>query len=37
MGPGRIVGVLEVTMGGKNMTFSQRVEAARRGECELAP
>jgi len=35
--PGRIVGVLEVTMGGKNMTFSQRIEAARQGECELAP
>jgi len=31
------VGVLEVTMGGKNMTFSQRIEAARQGECELAP
>lgn len=31
---GRIVGVLEIKMGGKNMTFSQRVEATRRGDCE---
>ena len=37
MGPGRIVGVLEIKMGGKNMTFSQRIEAARQGACELAP
>jgi hypothetical protein len=37
IGPSRIVGVLEITMGGKNMTFSQRIEAARQGECELAP
>jgi hypothetical protein len=35
-GPGRITGVLEIKMGGKNMTFSQRVEAARQGECGLA-
>ena len=35
--PGRMMGVLEVTMGGKNMTFSQRIEAARQGECEPAP
>ena len=34
---GRIAGVLEITMGGKNMTFSQRIEAARQGECERAP
>ena len=37
IGPGRVAGVLEVTMGGKNMTFSQRIEAARQGECERAP
>ncbi len=36
-GPGRITGILEIKMGGKNMTFSQRIEAARQGECELAP
>ncbi len=35
-GPGRITGILEVKMGGKNMTFSQRVDAARQGNCELA-
>jgi hypothetical protein len=33
-GPGRIAGVLEIKMGGKNMTFAQRVEAVRQGECE---
>ena len=33
--PGRISGVLEVKMGGKNMTFAQRVEAVRLGECEM--
>jgi hypothetical protein len=31
---GRVSGVLEVKMGGKNMTFAQRVEAVRRGPCE---
>lgn len=31
--PGRITGVLEVKMGGKNMTFAQRVEAVPRGAC----
>ena len=36
MGPGRIAGVLEITMGGKNMTFSQRIDATRQGECERA-
>jgi len=36
-GPGRVAGVLEVKMGGKNMTFAQRIEALRRGECEPAP
>jgi hypothetical protein len=34
-GPGRIAGILEIKMGGKNMTFAQRVEAVRQGECEL--
>ena len=37
VGLSRIVGVLEITMGGKNMTFSQRLQAARQGECEPAP
>jgi hypothetical protein len=32
--PGRVSGVLEVKMGGKNMTFAQRVEAVRRGPCQ---
>lgn len=36
-GADRVAGVLEVKMGGKNMTFAQRVEAVRRGECEPAP
>lgn len=36
-GPDRVAGVLEVKMGGKNMTFTQRIEAVRRGECEPAP
>jgi hypothetical protein len=31
----RIAGILEVKMGGKNMTFSQRIEAVRRRDCEL--
>jgi hypothetical protein len=31
---GRIAGVLEVKMGGKNMTFSQRIDGTRRGGCE---
>jgi hypothetical protein len=35
-GPGRVTGLLEIKMGGKNMTFSQRIEGVRRGECELA-
>jgi hypothetical protein len=34
--PGRVTGVLEVKMGGKNMTFAQRVEAVRLGDCEHA-
>jgi hypothetical protein len=33
-GPGRIAGILEIKMGGKNMTFAQRIEAVRQGECE---
>ena len=33
-GPGRFAGVLEIKMGGKNMTFAQRIEAVRQGECE---
>jgi hypothetical protein len=33
-GPARIAGVLEIKMGGKNMTLAQRIEAVRRGECE---
>jgi len=31
--PGRIHGVLHVKGGAKNMTYSQRVEAARHGDC----
>ena len=31
---GRITGILNVKMGGKNMTFSQRVEAVRQRDCE---
>ena len=27
-------GVLQIQMGGKNMTFSQRVEAMRQGDCD---
>jgi hypothetical protein len=34
-GPRRIAGVLEVKMGGKNMTFAQRIEAVRQGPCEM--
>jgi hypothetical protein len=36
-GPGRVVGILEIKMGGKNMTFAQRIEAVRQGECDLTP
>lgn len=35
-GRDRIVGVLEVKMGGKNMTFFQRIEGTRKGECDIA-
>ncbi|MGH8221962.1 MAG: DUF3617 domain-containing protein [Woeseiaceae bacterium] len=31
---GRIAGVLEIKMGGKNMTFTQRIEGLRQGKCE---
>jgi hypothetical protein len=31
--PGRVTGVLEIKMGGKNMTFAQRIEAVRLGDC----
>ena len=30
----RIAGILEIKMGGKNMTFSQRIEAVRQRDCE---
>jgi hypothetical protein len=30
------IGKLDIRMGGKNMTFAQRVEASRRGDCEVA-
>lgn len=33
-GPRHIAGLLEIKMGGKNMTFAQRIEAVRQGECE---
>jgi hypothetical protein len=32
--PGRIAGTLEIKMGGKNMTFAQRIEAVRQDDCE---
>ena len=35
--PGRITGSLEIKMGGKNMTFSQRIEAVRHGDCAQTP
>ena len=31
--PGRFTGSLEVKMGGKNMTFSERIDAVRHGDC----
>jgi hypothetical protein len=31
----RVVGTLEVKMGGKNMTFAQRIEALHQGKCNL--
>lgn len=36
-GAGRVAGILEIKMGGKNMTFTQRIEAVRQGECDLTP
>jgi hypothetical protein len=30
------IGKLDIRMGGKYMTFAQRVEASRRGDCEVA-
>lgn len=34
---GRISGSLEIKMGGKNMTFSERIDAVRRGDCAPLP
>lgn len=31
---GRVAGELAIRMGGKNMTFSQRIEAKREGDCD---
>jgi uncharacterized protein DUF3617 len=31
---GRVAGTLEVKMGGKNMTFHQRIEAVRQRDCD---
>lgn len=31
---GRVAGTLEVKMGGKNMTFHQRIEAVRLRDCD---
>jgi hypothetical protein len=28
---------LQIKMGGKNMTFSQRIEAKRQGDCDSPP
>ena len=36
-GAGRVAGILEIKMGGKNMTFAQRIEAVRQGECDRTP
>jgi hypothetical protein len=33
----RLDGVLQVKMGGKNMTFSQRIEAKRQGDGDSPP
>jgi hypothetical protein len=35
-GRARVSAVLEIKMGGKNMTFAQRVDAVRLGDCEPA-
>lgn len=37
VGANRLIGRLEVKLGGKNMTFSQRVSARLLGACETAP
>jgi hypothetical protein len=34
VGARRIAGILNVKMGGKNMTFAQRIDAVRQGQCE---
>jgi len=31
---GRVIGTIDVKMGGKNMTFSQRIEARASGDCD---
>lgn len=31
----RIAGILEIKMGGKNMTFSQRIDAVRQRDCDV--
>ena len=31
----RVIGTIDVKMGGKNMTFSQRIEAEASGSCEV--
>jgi len=35
--PGRVTGTLEIKMGGKNMTFSQRIDGVRLGDCARVP
>ena len=30
----RVAGLLQIKMGGKNMTFSQRIEAVRQRDCD---
>ena len=35
--PARITGTLEIKMGGKNMTFSEHVDAVRQGDCSRPP
>jgi hypothetical protein len=32
---GRVIGTIDVKMGGKNMTFSQRIEARASGGCDV--
>jgi hypothetical protein len=33
----RVKGVLQIKMGGKNMTFSQRIEVKHQGDCDSPP